>query len=158
MVGADFSETMLNLAAAQGGQRMSWCLADALRLPFADRTFNMTTCAFGVRNFQDVPLGLGEMHRILRPGGRAVILEFAMPRNRTLRWLYGLYLRHVMPRFATFISRDRTNAYRYLARSVTSFVNREELVDQLKAVGFGDVTVVPLTLGVVVAYLAEKGL
>lgn len=157
VVGADFSETMLNRAAARDGQRISWCLADALCLPFPDGTFNMTTCAFGVRNFQDIRSGLREMYRTLQPGGRAIVLEFGMPENRAARWLYGLYLRHLLPRFATLVSRDRTNAYRYLERSVTCFISPRELVDRLKTVGFGDVTVVPMTLGVVVAYRAEKG-
>jgi demethylmenaquinone methyltransferase/2-methoxy-6-polyprenyl-1,4-benzoquinol methylase len=86
-----------------------------------------------------------------------VILEFSMPDISLLRWVYGLYFHRVMPWVATLISRDRNNAYRYLAHSVASFVSRGEMSRQLRDAGFGSVRVIPMTLGVVVAYLAKKG-
>jgi demethylmenaquinone methyltransferase / 2-methoxy-6-polyprenyl-1,4-benzoquinol methylase len=161
VVGLDFAEKMLALArgcggACRSGGPLTWCRADALRLPFADGTFNMTSCAFGVRNFQDLGAGLGEMHRVLRPGGCAVVVEFSMPRNRVLRWLYGVYFERIMPLLATVISRDRTGAYRYLARSVVAFISPEAMSAQLRAAGFSRVTAYPQTLGVVVIYVAEK--
>ncbi|MBN1343076.1 MAG: bifunctional demethylmenaquinone methyltransferase/2-methoxy-6-polyprenyl-1,4-benzoquinol methylase UbiE [Phycisphaerae bacterium] len=162
VVGVDFAERMLALAAAHAPRRQNrppaiWCRADALRLPFADGTFTMTCCAFGVRNFQDLDVGFREMYRVLRPGGRAVIVEFSMPENRLLRWLYGFYFERMMPRLATLVSRDRTGAYRYLARSVVAFVGRGEMVDRLRRAGFTGVACRPLTLGVVLVYVAEKG-
>jgi len=161
VVGADFAENMLTRAAnrqrtVRPAGRLRWCRADALRLPFADGTFNMTACAFGVRNFQDPGAGFREMCRALRPGGRAVIVEFSMPDNRLLRWVYGAYFEWVMPLLATVISRDRTGAYRYLARSVVAFASRDDVVADLRRAGFARVAVHPLTLGVVVVYVAEK--
>jgi demethylmenaquinone methyltransferase/2-methoxy-6-polyprenyl-1,4-benzoquinol methylase len=156
VVGVDFAANMVALAAARGGAGLHWCLGDALRLPFPDGTFNMTCCGFGVRNFQDLSAGLREMHRTLRPGGRAVILEFVMPAGRLFRWFYGLYLRRAIPLLARVVSRDRTNAYRYLACSVVSFLSRDQMVDHLGQAGFVRVTAFPLTWGIVVVYVAEK--
>lgn len=160
VVGVDFAENMLSLAAAHtDGRRcgrLAWCRADALRLPFGDEAFNMMSCAFGVRNFQDLSAGFAEMFRALKPGGRAVILEFSMPENRLLRWLYGLYFERVMPLLATVISRDRTGAYRYLARSVVAFVGPDDMAARLRQAGFAGVAAYPMTLGVVVVYVAEK--
>lgn len=160
VVGLDFAENMLELAAARSGPdspdvTQAWCRGDALRLPFADRTFNMTSCAFGVRNFQDLDAGLAEMKRLLAPAGRAIIVEFAMPKHRIVRWLYRLYFRNVMPRLAAWISRDRTGAYQYLTHSVEAFVDREEMIRRLKRAGFVKVQAHPLTWGVVVVYVAE---
>lgn len=156
VVGVDFAANMVALAAARGGAGLHWCLGDALRLPFPDGTFNIASCGFGVRNFQDLRAGLREMHRSLRPGGRAVILEFAMPTRRLLRWLYGLYLRRAVPLLASLVGRDRTNAYRYLACSVVSFLSRDQMVNHLEQAGFVSVTALPLTWGIVVVYVAEK--
>ena len=162
VVGVDFAERMLALAAGRKARGPActvpcWCRADALCLPFADGTFNMTGCAFGVRNFQDLDCGFREMYRALRPGGRAVIVEFSMPLNRALRWLYGLYFEWLMPLLATLISRDRTGAYRYLSRSVVEFVGRDDMVSRLRDAGFARVAATPLTFGIVVVYVAEKG-
>jgi len=156
VVGVDFSANMLHRAVGRRGAGLHWCRADALCLPFADGTFNMTACAFGVRNFQDVDAGLREMYRALQRGGRAVILEFSMPTNRLIRGLYGLYLGWMMPLLATLVSQDRTDAYRYLGRSVRSFVGREEMVLRLQRAGFTGVAAFPLTLGIVVVYVADK--
>lgn len=162
VVGLDFAEKMLALAAARtedhaAGARLTWCRADAMRLPFADEAFNMTSCAFGVRNFQDLNAGLAEMRRVLAPAGRAIIVEFAMPHRRAMRWLYGLYFRHVLPRLANIISRDRTGAYRYLTHSVEAFVDPDEMVRRLGRAGFAEVRAHGLTAGVVVVYVAETG-
>ncbi len=163
VVGVDFAENMLAHAradAAEGGVRAgpAWCRADALRLPFAEGTFNMASCAFGVRNFQDLDAGLSEMYRTLCPGGRAVIVEFSMPSNRVIRRLYALYFERVLPALAARISRDRTGAYDYLARSVVQFIDPHEMVARLRSVGFATVSTHPLTFGAVVVYVAEKSL
>ncbi len=133
-----------------------WVEGDALRLPFGDGTFSITSCAFGVRNFDDLGAGLAEMYRVLRPGGRAVILEFTRPANPVLRRLYEVYSTRVMPLAATIVSGDRSGAYRYLPRSVVSFLSTEQMRERLKAAGFGRSTATPLTMGVVTVYVAAR--
>jgi demethylmenaquinone methyltransferase/2-methoxy-6-polyprenyl-1,4-benzoquinol methylase len=133
-----------------------WCECDAQRLPFFDGSFSITSCAFGVRNFQRLEVGLSEMHRVLRPGGRAVILEFSEPRNPIFRGLYELYANRIMPLAATLVSGDKSGAYRYLPRSVVSFASVEEMCELLKRTGFAEVFSTPLTCGVVTVYVATR--
>jgi len=161
VVGADFSGAMLDEAAQRQRAEpcstpMQWCRADALRLPFAAGAFSIASCAFGVRNFQNLTTGLREMHRVLRPGGRVVILEFDMPRSFFVRGAYQLYFRHVLPRVATLISGDHSGAYRYLPRSVETFVDREGMAEALRAAGFDKPEVYGQTLGIAVIYIAVR--
>jgi demethylmenaquinone methyltransferase/2-methoxy-6-polyprenyl-1,4-benzoquinol methylase len=156
VVGADFAHQMLALAERGPGRSVRWCEADALCLPFADDSFTVVSCAFGIRNFEHLERGLGQMHRVLAAGGRAVILEFSMPKLTVVRHLYRWYLSRMLPLLATLVSRDRTGAYRYLPRSVLRFEDRQRITALLGEVGFRHVEVHPLTFGVVVVYLAVK--
>jgi demethylmenaquinone methyltransferase/2-methoxy-6-polyprenyl-1,4-benzoquinol methylase len=156
VVGCDFAHEMLRRGIAAGPEQVAWCECDGLRLPFHDGSFTITSCAFGVRNFQSLETGLGEMYRVLRPGGRALILEFTRPANRMFRAMYEVYARHIMPVGARWLSHDREGAYRYLPESVVSFVDAPEMTRRLRHVGFGDVQVRPLTLGIVTVYVAVK--
>lgn len=155
VVGADFAHAMLHLAVMRSPD-IGWCEADALQLPFADASFSIVSCAFGVRNFADLDAGLREMSRVLRPGGRAVILEFTRPRNRLFRFAYEAYCHRVMPPAAAWISGDRTGAYRYLPRSVVSFLDAAQMEDRLRRAGFAAVRAVPRTFGVVTIYVSPK--
>jgi len=156
ILGMDFSAPMLQRAADRPITDGTFCQADALRLPLADASVSIVTCSFGIRNFQDLGCGLREMNRVLRPGGRAVILEFTVPTGPTLRRMYLFYFRRVLPVAATLLSRDRTGAYRYLPESVLSFQGSDEIVSALKATGFDEVAVRPLTAGIVSVYVALK--
>ena len=156
VLGLDFAGDMLRRAVDRTSDTRLWVQADALRLPFANGSFDITACAFGVRNFQDLETGLREMHRVLKPGGRAMILEFTMPTNALLRGLYHFYFAKIMPRLAAWISRDRTGAYQYLPRSVVSFLNAQQLTELLKKVGFASVRAKAMTFGAVQLYRAEK--
>jgi demethylmenaquinone methyltransferase/2-methoxy-6-polyprenyl-1,4-benzoquinol methylase len=156
VVGCDFAHDMLTLAADRGRAGLQWCEGDALHLPFGDQSFAITSCAFGVRNFQSLGAGLAEMHRILGPGGRVVILEFSRPRNRIARGLYELYSTRIMPVAASVISRDRSGAYRYLPRSVVSFIDADQMCAELQQAGFTDVKATPLTFGVVTVYTGVR--
>ncbi|MCP4593721.1 MAG: ubiquinone/menaquinone biosynthesis methyltransferase [bacterium] len=155
LVGCDFAHGML-CEAADGSDRTRWVEADALRLPVASQTFTVASCAFGVRNFQDLDVGLGEMHRALQPGGRIVILEFTRPTHRVIRRLYEFYANRFMPWAATLVSRDRTGAYRYLPRSVVSFIGTSEMRTRLIRAGFGEVTATPMSLGIVSIYVGVR--
>lgn len=153
LIGIDFSAQMLMRGCYDGLRTPVQLLrADALRLPLRDASVDVTSCAFGVRNFQDLDAGLGELRRVLRDGGRIVILEFTMPSSILLRWPYRVYTEVVLPRLANWISRDRTRAYRYLPRSIRTFLPRNAMLQRLRAAGFRDVTAEALNLGSVAIY------
>jgi demethylmenaquinone methyltransferase/2-methoxy-6-polyprenyl-1,4-benzoquinol methylase len=157
LVGLDFAAEMLRHGRYDRvGPPIELIRADALRLPVRDASVDVVSCAFGVRNFQDLQAGLGEMHRVLRPEGRVVILEFALPENRLLRWGYRVYCESVLPRLAALVSRDKTGAYRYLPNSIRTFERREALARRLKRAGFTNVSARPLNFGGVVLYRGEK--
>jgi demethylmenaquinone methyltransferase/2-methoxy-6-polyprenyl-1,4-benzoquinol methylase len=155
-VGCDFSRSMLALAAKRNSLPISWCQADAMCLPFAEGAFSVVSCAFSVRNFLDLALGLREMHRVLVPGGRAVILEFSIPRSLILRSAYLVYMRRILPRVAAALSGERLGAYRYLAESVRHFVDTRGMIDGLSSAGFGRVEHRRLTGGIVTVFVAWK--
>ena len=155
--GCDFSAGMLARAVDRESTLVTWCQADGLELPFGDGAYSLVSCAFGVRNFQDLDASLAEFLRILVPGGRVVILEFSRPRHRWVRWAYELYSVRLMPWAATWVSGDRTGAYRYLPQSVLSFPDSAEMTERLHGAGFDRVESHRLTFGVVTVYLAWKG-
>ncbi len=156
IVGCDFAHEMLVRAKGSRAGESAWVEADALRLPFDGGSFSIVSCAFGVRNFADLAVGLAEFHRVLRSGGRVVILEFTRPPSRLFRGCYELYSNRFMPIAASWISGDRTGAYRYLPRSVVSFPDARELCGRLTDAGFTRVQTTPMTLGVVTAYVAYR--
>jgi demethylmenaquinone methyltransferase / 2-methoxy-6-polyprenyl-1,4-benzoquinol methylase len=137
IVGSDFSEAMLALArgkAARYGEmelRFEW--GDALELPYADDSFDAATVGFGVRNFSDRGRGLAEMTRVVRPGGRVVILEFTTPVKPPLSWFYGLWFDRVVPVLGR-LSPDPA-AYSYLPDSVKRFPPPVGLAAEMHAVG-----------------------
>lgn len=163
VTGLDFTAEMLEIARAklrepsrQPGPlhdsaqttRVAYVQGDAMNLPFADASFDIVSIAFGIRNVTDPRRALREFRRVLRPGGRLVVLEFDRPRFAPIAWMNDFYCRVIMPRTATWISGDRSGAYRYLPRSVRTFMTREEMMSALREAGFGDVRCRPLTFGV----------
>jgi demethylmenaquinone methyltransferase/2-methoxy-6-polyprenyl-1,4-benzoquinol methylase len=129
---------------------------DAQSLPLPDESTDVVSIAFGIRNVQSVPTALKEFHRILRPGGRVIILEFSLPTNPILRGLYNFYFRQILPRTATLISGDKTGAYKYLPESVNTFIGREQMIQMMQDAGFVDVKQFPMTFGVCVCYRGLK--
>jgi len=156
IIAADFSLPMLKLASTHPVSGLALAQADALHLPFADGSVTIVSCAFGIRNFQNLDTGLREICRVLAPGGRAAILEFTVPTMAIFRQLYCFYVGQILPALAWVVSGDRTGAYRYLHKSVLSFQSCEEIVSSLKSAGFSDVAVYPLSWGIVTIYLARK--
>ena len=147
VVGLDFSGQMLQVAAARTrGPR--YVRGDGLRLPFPDGAFDAVTVAFGLRNFADPEGGLYEMRRVLRPGGRAVVLEFVRPRRGAVGSAYRAYLVHVLPRVGGLVSGDRT-AYRYLSQTVDAYRTPAELVSLASSAGWRDARIELMTLGTV---------
>ncbi|MDX9857675.1 MAG: bifunctional demethylmenaquinone methyltransferase/2-methoxy-6-polyprenyl-1,4-benzoquinol methylase UbiE [candidate division Zixibacteria bacterium] len=159
-IGLDPAEQMLSIGRKKIAGRMLDSVlrlekGRAERLPFDDNVFDAVTISFGIRNVSDVSTSLQEMRRVLKPGGRALILEFSLPSNSVLRRVYLWYFRSVLPRLGGIISGDRT-AYRYLNRSVESFPYGEEFLGLLRAAGFSAPEQYPLTYGIATLYRADK--
>lgn len=133
-------------------QTVSLINGDALALPLPDSFADVVSIAFGIRNVTDPAAAIREFHRVLKPGGRVIILEFSLPTNPLLRGMYNFYFRKVLPRTATLISGDKTGAYKYLPESVNTFIGREQMMGMMRAAGFQDVEQFPLTFGVCVCY------
>ena len=149
--GADFCLPMLQCARVKKAPNL--LASDGLHLPFPAASFDAITIAFGLRNFADRAAGLREMRRILRPGGRAYILEFSHP----VAWfapLYFWYLRHVMPKYARLFTPER-GAYEYLSESIQAFPRQPELAGMMMAAGFHAVRWTNLTLGIVTLHVAD---
>jgi len=156
----DFSRPMLELAQAKaekrGERRLVLLESDALCLPFPDNSFDCVTVAFGVRNFVDLEAGLKEMHRVTRPGGRAIILEFAPPESALLRMCFVPYLKFILPWIGRILSNFRADAYTYLRDSIEQFPTPQEISAAMERADWQDVQPFPLTFGMVVCYRAEK--
>ncbi len=132
-----------------------WLNGDAEALPLPDASADVVTIAFGIRNVQDPAAALREFRRVLRPGGRLVILEFSQPRSRIIRFFNDLYCARIMSHTATWISRDRSGAYKYLPTSVRTFIDTPALLRLMADTGFERVAAHPMTLGVCTAYLGH---
>jgi demethylmenaquinone methyltransferase/2-methoxy-6-polyprenyl-1,4-benzoquinol methylase len=154
VVGADFVLPMLARGRTKA-QRLAPVGADALALPFADRAFDGAMVAFGVRNLADVNAGLIEVARVLRPGARFVVLEFATPRFAPLRALYHFYFRRVLPAIGRAVSKHR-DAYTYLPESVLAFPEPDGLAARLTSAGFHDVGFELLTGGICAVYRGTR--
>jgi demethylmenaquinone methyltransferase / 2-methoxy-6-polyprenyl-1,4-benzoquinol methylase len=134
------------------GQLVRFVNGDAQSLPLPDTSADVVSIAFGIRNVQDPAAAIREFRRVLRPGGRLIILEFSLPTNRVLRGFYNFYFRQILPRTATLISGDKTGAYKYLPESVNTFIGREQTMGMMRDAGFADVEQHPMTFGVCVCY------
>jgi demethylmenaquinone methyltransferase / 2-methoxy-6-polyprenyl-1,4-benzoquinol methylase len=128
---------------------------DSEELPFKDNMFDAVTVAFGVRNYEDLGKGLGEMARVLKPGGLVVILEFSKPKKFPFRQIYWLYFKYIVPLAGKLISKDRS-AYGYLPDSVKAFPDGSKFISYLDNAGFTDGKQKELTFGIASIYTAKK--
>jgi len=140
VIGADISEGMMALVKGKAekagiGERIELQVADGEALPYGDGTFDRVACAFGIRNFEHKEKGLQEFLRVLKPGGKAVILELSVPQNRVVRWCYDLYFTRLLPRIGGALSGDKA-AYRYLPASVHRFPPPKDFCRMMEAAGF----------------------
>ena len=159
ITGADFCKEMVDLgvikvAASPYADRIDLRVAPCEDLPFANNTFDSITIAFGIRNVVDRKLGLAEMWRVLRPGGRMIILEFSTPRSTLFRQLYYFYFRRLLPVVGGLFS--RYNAYKYLPDSVLEFPSQEEFSQMIADAGFRNIHLHELTFGIATIYVGEK--
>ena len=155
-IGIDLSTEMLDRGRAKIEQkglspRISLRKADAADLPFADASFDAAFVAFGVRNFEDLDAGLGDIRRVLRPGGALVVLEFSSPRAFPIKQVYDWYSRRVLPRIGGLLSPDQ-GAYEYLPNSVAAFPDGTDFLRRMRSAGFADLEWTPLTFGIASLY------
>lgn len=160
VTGVDLSEGMLAVMREKVGkagltEMISIEEGDGENLRFPDNTFDRVTIAFGIRNFEDRPKGLREMLRVLKPGGRLVILELSRPENKVIRWFYDLYFLHILPKIGGKVSGDKA-AYAYLPASVAAFPGKKAFMATMREAGFRAVTHKAFTLGICRMYAGEK--
>jgi demethylmenaquinone methyltransferase/2-methoxy-6-polyprenyl-1,4-benzoquinol methylase len=160
VVGVDFAAAMLGIGRAKVSRlrlddTVTLVRADATRIPLANASVDAVAVAFGIRNVEDMEGACAEMRRVLAPGGRLVVLEFAIPTMPGVRTLYLWYFRHMLPRIGRLVSRDRA-AYGYLPASVAAFASPSEFARLLQKTGFSDVEASPLTFGVVYMFTARR--
>ena len=157
IVAIDFCRPMLAIAArkARGAAKISFLEGDALRLPFADSSFDAVTIAFGLRNLASVEGGLQEMQRVLKPGGQVAVLEFSKPLVPGFRELFQFYFTRVLPRIGGLVSGSR-GAYEYLPDSVSRFPDQEQLAEMMRQVGFEKVGYENLTGGIAALHLGTR--
>ena len=153
IVAADFSEEMLEVAKSKGVQHV--ITADALALPFTDRSIDCVTIAFGLRNIKDWGAALREMTRVLDDDGHLLIMEFSLPQMPILRAGYGFYLHRVLPILGSLLT-GKKSAYDYLGDSIEQFPGGEKMLRLIESNGFQNATAEPLSGGIVTIYAAMK--
>jgi len=159
IVGEDFTQGMLVLGREKVAQseyrnRIRMANASCEAIPHPEQTFDGITIAFGIRNVVDRPLGLREMFRVLKPGGRAVILEFSHPKNRFFQNLYYFYFKHILPFIGGLLS--KRSAYQYLPDSVLEFPTAPEFEEMMREVGFSEVRSHALTGGIASVFVGVR--
>lgn len=159
ITGIDFSEQMVELGKVKVNkspfhERITLQVAPCESIPFADNTFDSATIAFGIRNVVDRLAGLKEMHRVLKPGGRVVILEFSNPKSKIFKALYNFYFLRILPAIGGLFS--QFSAYKYLPDSVLEFPSQDEFKKIMAGAGFGNIVHHDLTFGIATVYVGEK--
>ena len=159
VVGIDISVNMLRIGEEKIRKKglsdiITLSEGDAENLSFENHVFDAVTVAFGVRNFETLRKGLLEMHRVLKPGGTLVVLEFSRPKVFPFRQIYNFYFRYILPAMGRRISKSK-DAYTYLPESVKAFAEGDTFVNELRAVGFKDVKQQRLTFGISTIYTAQ---
>ncbi len=160
VLAVDFCEDMLRAGVGalpddDRRERIFPVCGDGEVIPAPSQTFHGVTVAFGVRNLARTQVGLAEMHRVLRPGGKLLILEFSRPTNPLVKPVYNFYLNRVLPWVAGLVSGDK-EAYEYLASSIAAFYEPAELLAMMREAGFSTVSRKPLTFGIVSIYVGVR--
>ena len=153
LTGVDFLPEMLELARRKGVRRV--VLADAMKLPFDDASFDCVTIAFGLRNLENCSAGLTEMWRVLNAKGHLLVLEFSLPTSPILRAAYRFYLHRCLPLLGAFLTQKKS-AYDYLGDSIEAFPSGNAMCELMRGTGYVSASFEPMTGGIVTIYTAEK--
>lgn len=156
----DMTESMLTegqkrAEAEDMADRLTWVVGDAMALPFKDNTFDVYTISFGIRNVTRIADALREAYRVLRPGGRLMVLEFSQIPNPALQWAYDRYSFNVIPVMGQIVANDR-DSYQYLVESIRKFPTQETFADMIRGAGFGQVSYRNLSLGIAALHSGWK--
>ncbi|NVO20334.1 MAG: bifunctional demethylmenaquinone methyltransferase/2-methoxy-6-polyprenyl-1,4-benzoquinol methylase UbiE [Bacteroidetes bacterium] len=160
VTGTDISGEMLSVGREKVKKlglydRITLLQADSENLPFETATFDAAMVAFGVRNYENLPKGLSEMNRVLKPGSKAFILEFSKPTAFPVKQFYSMYFRFILPLIGRLVSKH-SSAYTYLPESVNVFPQADEFLEIMKRSGFKDVKYMKLTFGITMLYIGNK--
>jgi len=158
--GVDISEGMLEVGRKKITSKkldtvIEMQLGDSEKLLFEDNFFDAVTVAFGVRNYENLKLGLSEMFRVMKPGGHVVIIEFSKPSKFPVKQVYNFYFKAILPTIGKLVSKDQS-AYTYLPESVSAFPHGQTFIDIMNEVGFTETKAIPLTLGISSIYWGSK--
>lgn len=160
VIGVDIADQMLEVGRRKVSKadldgRVELLNGDAEKLPFSDRQFDVATVAFGVRNFEDLAAGLRQIHRVLRPGGKLIVLEFSRPRVFPVKQLYAFYNRFILPAVGKLVSGD-SGAYTYLPESIAVFPEGDEFLNWMEEAGFTQRKARRLTFGIASVYVGHR--
>ncbi len=160
ITGVDIAANMLEIgkekvAAKKLSGIIELLLGDSEDLPFENNSFDAVTVAFGVRNFEHLQKGLGEMYRVMRPGGMVAILEFSKPKTFPFRQIYNFYFKYILPGLGRMVSKNE-EAYTYLPESVSAFPEDQAFINELEKAGYSETKQKRLTMGIATLYTATK--
>jgi demethylmenaquinone methyltransferase / 2-methoxy-6-polyprenyl-1,4-benzoquinol methylase len=160
VVGVDISEGMLEMGKEKIKRlklqdKIELQLGDSERLLFQDNNFDAVIVSFGVRNFENLEKGLSDMLRVLKPGGKTVILEFSKPKHFPFKQIYNFYFKYILPQIGKLISKDQS-AYTYLPESVNEFPFGSDFVSIMQKLGYKEAKCIPLTFGISSIYIGKK--
>lgn len=160
VIALDFTPAMVAIGPPKAERkkldRIAFGIGDSLSLPLRSNSVAAASVAFGIRNVSDLDRGLREMIRVVRPGGKVLVLEFTKPRGFFFGPLYMFYFRYILPLLGRMIAATAGDAYRYLPQSVQAFAGPEEMTERMRALGLTDVRAVSMTFGVVHLYVGKK--
>ncbi len=160
IIGVDISKGMLEVGRQKYTKKnistkIEFLYGDSENIEFPDMQFDAVTCAFGVRNFENLDKGLSEMYRVLKPNGKMVILEFSKPEKFPIKQIYNIYFNYILPKIGRIFSKDMS-AYTYLPKSVEKFPYGDKFIDKLNQTGFQKNNYIKLGFGISSIYFAEK--